>query len=168
MDDEADFRQFVSRRQRSLLKTAWLLTGDWGSAEDLVQTTLLKIWTRWSRVGEDAHVDGYARKVMLSIYLGWRRRRWTGERPTAFLPDRPSPSGPSYEERHVLANAVQSLPPKQRAVIVLRYFDDLTERDTATVLDCSVGTVKSQTSKALSTLRRHPDLTSLDLEGSLT
>lgn len=120
MDDEAGFRQFVSRRQCGLLKTAWLLTGDWGRAEDLAQLTLLKVWTRWSRVGDDADVDGYARKVMLSIYLGWRRRRWTGERPTAVLPERPSPSAPNYEERHVLADAVRSLPPRQRAVVVLR------------------------------------------------
>jgi len=171
MDDEAAFRQFVAHRQRDLLRTAWLLTGDWGSAEDLVQATLLKVWTRWARVVRpcgQAGVDGYARTVMLSIYLGWRRRRWTGERPTALLPERASPAGPSSEVRHIVADAVRSLPPRQRAVIVLRYFDDLTERDTAAALGCSVGTIKSQTSKAFDTLRRHPDLSSVTLEGSLT
>lgn len=167
MADEAGFRQFVAGRQHGLLRTAWLLTGDWSSAEDLVQTTLLKVWTRWPRVGDGSNVDGYARTVMLSIYLGWRRRRWTGEHPTALLPERPAPAATSHEEHQVLVDAVRSLPPRQRAVIVLRYLDDLTERDTAAALGCSVGTIKSQTAKALATLRLHPDLTHADLEGSL-
>lgn len=169
MADEAGFRQYVTLRQRALLQTAWLLTGDWAGAEDLVQATLLTMWGRWGRIstGRDhASLDGYARRVLLSTYLGWRRRRWHGERPTQVLPDTVVPAPDSYEVRHVMADAVRSLPPRQRAVIVLRYFEDLTERDTAAALDCSVGTVKSQTSKALATLRRHPDLTGLDLEGS--
>ena len=171
MDDRDGFRQFVVSRQRGLLRTAWLLVGDWASAEDLVQATLLKVWSRWPRVAEwegtGGGVDGYARRVLLSIHLGWRRRGWNSEHPTAVLPDRavlPPPT--TYEERHVVSGAVRSLPPRQRAVIVLRYFDDLTERDTAAALGCSIGTVKSQTSKAMESLRRHPDLSSFDLEGS--
>ncbi len=82
------------------------------------------------------------------------------------LPDSAAPARDSFEVRHVMADAVRSLPPRQRAVVVLRYVKDLTERDTAEALGRSLGTVKSQTSKALATLRRHPDLTSLDLEGS--
>jgi len=103
---------------------------------------------------------------MINQHLDWRRRRWHGEVPTEVLPERAGADGSSPELAHVLAAAVRDLPPRRRAVVVLRYFEDLTEAATAAAMGCSVGTVKSQSSKALASLRRHPDLTDLQLEGS--
>ncbi|WP_340290527.1 SigE family RNA polymerase sigma factor [Aquipuribacter hungaricus] len=178
MDEAAGFRQYVLRRQRELLRVAWLLCGDWGAAEDLVQTALAKAWLRWDRLDHDIDEDrvahAYVRRILVSTSHDWRSRRWRGERPTALLPEpgrdqlRQSQDERSLEVRWVLVAAVQALPPRQRAVIVLRYFDDATEADTAAALGCSVGTVKSQTSKALTALRRHPGLPELQMQGSTT
>ena len=99
---------------------------------------------------------------MINQHLDWRRRRWHGE----VLPEQAGLERSSPELAHVVAAAVRDLPPRQRAVVVLRYFEDLTETATAAAMGCSVGTVKSQASKALAALRRHPDLTDLQLEGS--
>ncbi|WP_432571121.1 SigE family RNA polymerase sigma factor [Kineococcus sp. SYSU DK005] len=172
MDAAEDFRLFVSSRQQALLGTAWLLTGNWATAEDLVQTALVRAWPHWRRIGGARGVNGregadaYVRRIMVNQALDWRRRRWRGEVPTADLPDLPVPAGLGPEVHHVLLTAVRALPPRQRAVIALRFYEDLTEVDTAAALDCSVGTVKSQTSKALATLRRHPALHELDLQES--
>ena len=172
MDAAEDFRLFVSRRQQALLGTAWLLTGDWATAEDLVQAALVRAWPHWRRIGGTRGTNGregadaYVRRIMVNQALDWRRRRWRGEVPTADLPDLPVPAGLGREVHHVLLTAVRALPPRQRAVIALRFYEDLTEVDTAAALDCSVGTVKSQTSKALATLRRHPALHELALQES--
>ena len=172
MNAAEDFRLFVAGRQRGLLRTAWLLTGDWATAEDLVQVTLMRAWPHWRRIGGTYARDGregadaYVRRVMVNQALDWRRRRWCGEVPTADLPELPVPAGWGREVHHVLLGAVRALPPRQRAVIALRFYEDLTEVDTAAALDCSVGTVKSQTSKALATLRRHPALHELGLQES--
>ena len=166
MDAGEDFRRFVVGRQRSLLRTAWLLTGDWASAEDLVQTTLITAWPRWARISTTANPDAYVRRILVNKSHDWRRRRWHGEIPTAAVPEGPAAEGPDAELTRGLVQALRGLPPRQRTVIVLRYFDDLTEVETAAAMDCAVGTVKSQTSKALAALRRHPDLADLQLEGS--
>lgn len=165
MDAADDFRRYVVGRQRALLRTAWLLTGDWATAEDLVQTALIRAWPHWSRIAAGAGADAYVRRIMVNKSIDWRRRRWQGEVPTQQLPEPAVPAGdPDLE--HVLVLAVRSLPPRQRAVIVLRYFDDLSEIATAAAMDCAVGTVKSQTAKALATLRRHPALADLQLQES--
>lgn len=147
-----EFTEFVAARTPALLRTAYLLTGDWAAGEDLLQTTLEQCWRRWGRLGE--HPEPYVRQAMLRTFLSWRRRRWTGETPTEELPEVVAADPMSaYDEREQLWRALQRLPRRQRAVIVLRYFDDLSEQETAAVLGVAVGTVKSQSSKALAALR---------------
>lgn len=159
--DEVDVEAFVQARGPALQRTAYLLTGDWALAEDLLQTSLAKSYLAWGRI---RHVDpeGYVRKVMVNTHASWWRRRWRGERPTEQLPDTPRPDGTAaVDDRLALAVALRRLPPRQRAVIVLRYYNDLTEAATAEVLGCAVGTVKSQTNKALASLRGDPALAAL-------
>ncbi len=153
--------EFIGRNSRVLLRSAWLLTGNWASAEDLVQTSLLQSWLHWDAIEADAP-DLYVRRVLMNTFLSGQRRRWTRERPMAELPDRAAADElNSTELRHVIWRALSGLPAKQRAVVVLRYFNDLSEAQAAHVLDCSVGTVKSQTSRALARLRSIPELQSL-------
>ncbi|WP_407344267.1 SigE family RNA polymerase sigma factor [Pengzhenrongella phosphoraccumulans] len=166
MDPAEDFRGFVVDRQRALLRTAWLLTGNWSAAEDLVQAALIRAWPHWERVGGGVAAYAYVRQVMVNLSIDWRHRRWRGEVPTEHLPDVMRAAGTDLDLQQVLVGAVRALPPRQRAVVVLRYFDDLSEIDTAAAMGCTVGTVKSQTSKALATLRGKPDLVDLQLLGS--
>jgi RNA polymerase sigma-70 factor (sigma-E family) len=165
LDTAEDFRRYVVLRQRALLRTAWLLTDDWQTAEDLVQTALIRAWPHWDRIGGGAGADAYVRRIMINKSTDWRRRRWRGEVPTEFLPDVAS-RGSDAELQHMLVLAVRALPPRQRAVMVLRYFDDLSEIETAAAMGCAVGTVKSQTSKALANLRHQPVLVDLQPLGS--
>jgi RNA polymerase sigma-70 factor (sigma-E family) len=151
---EDDFREFVAARSPALLRTAYLLTGDWATAEDLLQTALTKIYLAWRRLGEIEAVEPYARRVLVNTSISWWRRRWHGERPTEVLPERAVADRVDEQlERDALWRHVQSLPARQRAVLVLRFYEDLSEAQTAAILDISTGTVKSQTSRALSTLR---------------
>lgn len=158
MQEPDGFREFVAARSPALLRSAWLLTGDEALAQDLVQTALARVWPRWSGLAEPGRAEAYVRRVMVTTYVNWWRRRWRGEQPMAELPDR----GSSFDEyavvevRHDLAIVLATLTPRQRAVVVLRYFEDLTEAQTAEALGCSVGTVKSQAHKALARLRKHP------------
>lgn len=167
MDKAGEFRAFVLRSQRHLMQTAWLLTGDWGSAEDLVQSALSRTWSRWDRIREMEGPDAYVRRMMVNKSIDWRHRRWSGEIPTAALPDGAAVEA-DVDLRLAVAAALRSLPPRQRAVIVLRFFDDVSEADTANAMGCSRGTVKSQTSKALASLRRQPLLSEMGLQGSAT
>jgi len=157
MGDRAEFDDFVVGCSPRLLRTSYLLTRDHALAEDLLQTALTKAWFAWPRVGGDA--EPYVRKILVNTYASWWRRKWNGEHPTDDLPD--AASGDHAEgasTAHDLWAALDRLPRRQRAVIVLRYFEDLTEAETARLLDCSVGTVKSQTSKAFAKLRIDPAL----------
>lgn len=149
-----EFEEFVAARSTALWRSAYLLTGDRHRAEDLLQAALVKAWRRWGRVEQP---EPYVRAAIASTYTDWWRRRWNGEVPTGELPDRPGPSDTAHAEvrRDVLA-ALATLPRGQRAVVVLRFFDDLTEQQTAEALGVTVGTVKSQTSRALATLRTSP------------
>lgn len=148
------FDAFVAARGDALWRSAWLLTGDSHLAEDLVQTALGKSWPAYSRVSASGSFEAYVRRVLFTTYVSWWRRKWNGERPTERLPEVAQPE--EHAGRSDLVDALRRLPKGQRAVIVLRYFEDLTERQTAEVLGCSVGTVKSQTSRALATLRTSP------------
>lgn len=152
MEVSPTFEEYVATRGRALWKSAWLLTGDAHRAEDLVQTALVKCWRRWDKIAADGSVDGYVRRAMVTTFTDWRRRRWTGEVPTADLPKDWSADADLAVRRDVLS-ALALLPRGQRAVIVLRFYDDLTEAQTAEALGVSVGTVKSQTARALKTLR---------------
>jgi RNA polymerase sigma-70 factor (sigma-E family) len=154
------FEEFVAARSPRLLRTAYLLTRDHGLAEDLLQTALTKAYLAWSRV--DGDPEPYVRRILVTTYASWWRRKWNGEHPTETLPD----TGRHDEragESGDLWDALGRLPRRQRAVVVLRYFEDLTEAQTADLLGISTGTVKSQTSKALAKLRIDPSLADPDL-----
>lgn len=148
----SSFDEFVASRGAALWRSAWLLTGDDQLGEDLVQTALGKSWPAWERVSASGSFEAYVRRVMYTTYVAWWRRRWNGERPTADLPERPD-LPVTTELRQDLVRASATLPKRQRAVVVLRYFEDLSERQTAELLGCSVGTVKSQTARSLAALR---------------
>jgi len=147
------FAAFVRDRSAGLARTAFLLTADRHVAEDLLQTTLVKVADRWSRIAATGDPTPYIRKVMLNTAISWRRRRWHGELPTATLPEVLSSETTTSHVEERLRAALAQVPPRQRAALVLRYYDDLTEAETAAALGCSVGTVKSQTSKGLARLR---------------
>ena len=149
MSDRESFEEYVAARRGALLRTAYLLTGQHQDAEDLVQVALLKVVPKWSRIADDP--EPYVRKVLVHESISrWRRRRWR-EVHTDRLPDAPT-EGPGAD-RVALRQALARLAPRQLAVVVLRYFDDLTERETAALLGISVGTVKSQARDALARLR---------------
>jgi RNA polymerase sigma-70 factor (sigma-E family) len=155
--DETEFDAFVVARSPGLLRTAFLLTGDRQRAEDLLQTALTKAWFVWSRI--EWEPEAYVRRIMATTSASWWRRRWISETPTSDLPETGVP--PESElaaERNDLWLALQHLPPRQRAVVVLRYLEDRSEAETAQLLDCSPGTVKSQAAKALAKLRVDPAL----------
>lgn len=152
MRDEAGFRAFVETNGASLLHAARLLTGDHHRGEDLVQTALTKLYLKWGRV--DAPV-AYARKAMVNAHIDAQRRRWWGERPTEELPEpAPDDSGLSTSDhRDELRRLLAGLPARDRAVVVMRYYCDLSEQDTAATLGIPVGTVKSSCARALARLR---------------
>ncbi|MDI1460032.1 SigE family RNA polymerase sigma factor [Catellatospora sp. KI3] len=152
---EEEFRDFVTARSAALLRTAYLLAGDWSTAEDLLQTALTKTYLAWKRLGQIEAVEPYARRVLVNTATSWWRRRWHGERPTEFLPERAAPDNLEEQlDRDVLWKHVKALPTRQRAVLVLRFYEDMSEAQTAAMLQISPGTVKSQTSRALGTLRQ--------------
>jgi RNA polymerase sigma-70 factor (sigma-E family) len=152
---EEEFREFVTARSGALLRTAYLLAGDWSTAEDLLQTALTKTYLAWKRLGQIEAVEPYARRVLVNTATSWWRRRWHGERPTEFLPETAAPDRlDEHLDRDVLWKHVKALPARQRAVLVLRFYEDMSEAQTAAMLDISAGTVKSQTSRALGTLRK--------------
>ncbi|MET7707231.1 SigE family RNA polymerase sigma factor [Micromonospora sp. NPDC005413] len=161
---EEQFREFVAARSAALLRTAYLLTGDWATAEDLLQTALTKTYLAWKRLGGIEAVEPYARRVMVNTSTSWWRRRWHGERPTEVLPERAGVDEIEQQlDRDLLWRHLKELPNRQRAVLVLRYYEDMSEAQTAAMLDISPGTVKSQASRALATLRRRMGADAPDL-----
>jgi RNA polymerase sigma-70 factor (sigma-E family) len=151
--DDAGFRAFVEANGATLLHAARLLTGDHQRGEDLVQTALIKLYLKWGRI--DAPLP-YARRALVNAHIDQSRRRWWGERPTETLPEAPAdePSDTSAaDSRDELRRMLAGLAPKERAVVVLRYYCDLSEQDTAATLGVPVGTVKSTCSRALTRLR---------------
>lgn len=149
---EDDFREFVRSRSAALLGTAYALTGDRGLAEDLLQSALLSTYRHWRRVRHYEHPDAYVRRVLANQHISWWRRRRVVEA-DARPPDRPGPADDSVEERDELWRALRRLPPRTRAVVVLRYWEDLSEAEVAQTLGCSIGTVKSSASRGLARLR---------------
>ena len=154
--DEADFRAFVAARSTSLLWFAHLLTGDRHAAEDIVQTALAKTAAGWSRVRHKENPEGYVRRAIVNTHLNAMRRRPWREQPRGDVPELATDRRPEsdLDERDAMWHALSGLPPRQRAVLVLRYYEDLSESDIAEVLGCSRGTVKSQAAKGLLHLRR--------------
>lgn len=150
-----DFEQYVARRQPALLRTAYLLTGDPHTAEDLLQTALARAWLAWPRIREPAGVDAYVRRILINTQRSlWRRRR-VAELLTASVPEPPDDEADATPDLHqVLWTALAGLPQQQRATLVLRYYEDLPNPEIAEVLGVSVGTVKSNASRALTNLRQ--------------
>jgi RNA polymerase sigma-70 factor (sigma-E family) len=157
-EQDKSFSTFVSARSRHLLQTAYLLTGDRHRAEDLLQTALTRAYLRWDRiVSEDP--EGYVRRTLANAHIDWWRRKPWREEPTAELPEVAMPDQASaYDVREAVLQALAGLSRRQRAVVVLRYYEDLSEAEIAGVLGCSAGTVKSAASRAMTKLRAHPGL----------
>jgi RNA polymerase sigma-70 factor (sigma-E family) len=149
-----EFSAFVATRQSRLQRMAWLLTGDWQLAEDLVQDALAKSWRHWRRVERADDVDAYVRRVIVNTFISSRRRRWRNERPAAEVDEQPATDGASAVlTRIVVADALTRLNKRQRTVVVLRFFEDMSVLEAARTLAWPIGTVKSTTSKALDQLR---------------
>ncbi|RKN50563.1 SigE family RNA polymerase sigma factor [Micromonospora endolithica] len=144
MNTPEGFDDFVVTRSPRLLRTAFLLTRDWALAEDLLQTALARAWEAWRRVEGDP--EPYVRRIIVNAYASSWRRRWRGELPTADLPEPAGLADPyaNLDDRERLWRALGALPRRQRAVLVLRYFEDLSEAETAEALGCSIGTVKNR------------------------
>lgn len=152
-----EFDDFVRTRSASLLRAAYLLTGDQHHAEDLVQSALLRTFRSWKRLHRNGNAEAYTRKVMYNLQVArWRRPR-IREHFEAEIDGRAGSGGhaDSITRQVVVRQALAQLPPRQRAVIVLRFFERFSVLEAAAVLNCSEGTVKSQTAKALSTLRKY-------------
>jgi RNA polymerase sigma-70 factor (sigma-E family) len=167
MAEPLAFRAFVQCYSGELQRMAWMLTGDWAAAEDLVQEALIAAWPHWEGLTRPDTPQLYVRKVMVRSFVRGRKRRWVGEMPTATVPDRVAYSATStdIDLREALRVALGKLPTRQRAVLALRYFADLSEADTAKILGCSVGTVKAHSSKAMASLRKNGGLAGLLTEG---
>ena len=154
------FDDLVDARSPALLRTAYLLTGDWSSAEDLLQSAFAKTWFRWKRIEDPQAGESYVRQVMYTTYCKWYRRKWRGEISTGFLPDTQAVADAysRIDEQDGLGRALAELTPKTRAILVLRFFEDLTEAQVAHTLGCSIGTVKSTTHRGLAKLRESTQL----------
>ncbi|WP_100447393.1 SigE family RNA polymerase sigma factor [Glycomyces xiaoerkulensis] len=154
---DEEFREYVAARSASLHRAAYLLTGNWATAEDLVQTTLTKTYLAWGRIRTTDSVDAYARRVLYNTNASWWRKRSNREKPSEIVDDRPDASR-DFAERTAVRDAmwrhVAALPKRQRAVLVLRYYENRTDAQIAEILGISTGTVKSQASRALAGLRK--------------
>jgi RNA polymerase sigma-70 factor (sigma-E family) len=153
VSDQA-FAALFEGRAAALRRTAYLLCGDWHRAEDLTQTAFAKLFAAWPRLRDEGAAEAYLRRTLLRTFLDDNRRGWRREYPTEVLPETLLAASPMSDERIVLLTALAAVAPRQRASLVLRYYDDLSLEATAEVLGCSVGTVKSNTSRGLDSLRR--------------
>ncbi|WP_238009214.1 SigE family RNA polymerase sigma factor [Dactylosporangium sp. AC04546] len=149
---EHAYREYVAANLERLRRTAYLLCGDWHTADDLTSTVLVKLFRHWRRAVAFEHLDAYVRRMLVRAWLDERRRPWRREAAMAVLPEPPTPSE-DPDQRLAVLTLLDELPPRRRAVLVLRYFCDLSVEETAEALGCSEGTVKSQSSRALDTLR---------------
>ena len=160
---DAEFRDFMHGRWPAMVRLAYALTGDQGHAEDVAQAAFARAYASWPKVRRTENPEGYVRRIVINE----NRNRFRKQRVTERLTDAPPEPGPGtgiadatsqYDERSALMAALRRLGPRQRAVVVLRYWLGLTEAEAAAELNCSVGTVKSQASRALATLRQSTEL----------
>jgi RNA polymerase sigma-70 factor (sigma-E family) len=159
--DNPAFRDYVTARGRSLLRTAYLLTGNMADAEDLVQSALAKTYQAWDRIEDRAALDGYVRRAMVNTHISWWRRRRLDEFPTDEIPDQAVADHSGSSDLHeTLRRAIDRLPQRMRAAVMLRFYDDMTEAEVADVLGVSLGTVKSTVSRAVAKLRIDSELQS--------
>ncbi|EID55070.1 SigE family RNA polymerase sigma factor [Saccharomonospora xinjiangensis] len=151
---DGEFSRFFVERAQNLRATAYMLCGDWHRAEDITQAALTKLYVVWPKLAKHDALVSYARKVVIRTFLAENRRLWRRrERLTHDLPEQVAHEGET-EQRMLVRAALSRVPPRQRAVLVLRYWEDLSVEQTAAVLGCSNGTVKSQTARGLAALRR--------------
>ncbi len=156
---ELAFRDYVTSRSGSLLRMAYLLTHNRADAEDLVQAALTKTYQAWDRIEDHGAVDGYVRRAIVNTHISWWRRRRVEEYPTDEIPDRPVGDHTGDSEIHdALRRAIERLPQRMRAAVVLRYYEDMSEAEIAAALGVSLGTVKSTVSRAVAKLRIDADL----------
>jgi RNA polymerase sigma-70 factor (sigma-E family) len=151
---DAEFADYVAARLPSFRRLALLLTQDWHRADDLVQVAITKLYVHWGKAKAADSIDAYARAIIVREFLTERRSSWA--RRVNLNSQVPERAAPSFDQDRSLDlhNAIAALPPRQRAVLVLRFYSDLTVEQSAEVLGCTPGTVKSQTAKALDSLRR--------------
>ncbi|MBX6722928.1 MAG: SigE family RNA polymerase sigma factor [Dactylosporangium sp.] len=149
--EEAEFRQYVGARMERLRRTAFLYCRDWHTADDLVGTTLVKLYEHWRRAQQAENLDAYVHGILVHAWLDEQRRPWRRERVVERPPDRAQPSAPPSDGD--LLALLADLPPGRRACLVLRFYCDLSVEQTAEILGVSTGTVKSQTARALEALR---------------
>ncbi|GAB4046240.1 SigE family RNA polymerase sigma factor [Catellatospora paridis] len=152
-ESDGDFTEYVSARLERLHRTAYFMCGDTHTADDVVQATLLSLYGRWRHARSADNLDGYVYRIMTRRFLDLKRSRWSRVFLRDTVPERPTPADDSVEHRDSLIAALQQLPKGQRAILVLRYFSDLSVESTAQALGCSTGNVKSQCSRGLATLR---------------
>ncbi|WP_432982367.1 SigE family RNA polymerase sigma factor [Dactylosporangium sp. CA-233914] len=154
MTPEQSYREYVAGNLERLRRTAFLLCGDWHTADDLAATVLVKLYRHWRRASQFENLDAYVRRILMRAWLDERRRPWRRESATEELPE-PAAGAGDLDRRLAVLSLLGSLPPRRRAVLVLRYFCDLSVEETAEALGCSEGTVKSQAARALESLRAH-------------
>jgi RNA polymerase sigma-70 factor (sigma-E family) len=152
-DRDRDYAGYVTERLPWLRQLAYLLTQDWHRADDVVQTTIMQLYTHWQRVSQVENPDGYTRTVLVRSFLGERRRWGSRVQLTAEPPDIPTRVA-DHASQVAVRTALAEVPPRQRATLVLRFYCDLSVEQVADVLRCSPGTVKSQTARGLDALRR--------------
>jgi RNA polymerase sigma-70 factor (sigma-E family) len=151
--DEVAFREYVTARMESMRRLAYLLCHDWHTADDLVSMSIAKLYRHFPRVRDDVRIDGYVRRILLRVWLDERRRPWRREEPTEVLPEVSSSVEHDVVDRAELLDLLEGMPPGRRAAVVLRVYCDLSVEETAEILGCSTGTVKSQTARGLEGLR---------------
>jgi RNA polymerase sigma-70 factor (sigma-E family) len=154
--ERAEFAEFVAARSAALHRAAYLMVGETSLAQDLVQEALTKTYAAWPRLHDKGNAEAYTRKAITTTAISWfRRKGWSHERSSAELPDRATPGHDDQVAQSTwLWECLMTLPVRQRAAIVLRYYEDLTEAQTAETMGCAVGTVKSQVSAGLAKLRQ--------------
>lgn len=150
---DEEFSEYVAARRTTLRRTAYLISGDWHLAEDLVQTALTKLYVAWPRLRRQGNVDAFARRIVVNAHIDERRRPWRRERAALEGIDVAAEEGLPVEDQSALVDALAALPIGQRQVVVLRYFTGLSVEETARDLGCSTGNVKSQTSHGLARLQ---------------
>jgi RNA polymerase sigma-70 factor (sigma-E family) len=154
MGDEADFTEYVRAHAPWLRKVAYLLCGDWHRADDLVQVGVTKLYTNWHRANRAWNLNGYARRTLVNTFLAEQRTSWRRLVDLRETDDDVVVRDPDQDAALDLRHALTSLPPRQRATVVLRYYCDMSVDEVARTLGCSAGTVKSQTAHGITALRR--------------
>jgi RNA polymerase sigma-70 factor (sigma-E family) len=159
--DEAEFREYVGARLDQLRRVAYLMCHDWHTADDVVAVTLDKLFQRWRQARNAANVNAYVNRMLINAWLDERRRPWRRETVTEVVPERAAPkSGSTTVDETGIMSLLRSLPARNRAVLILRFYCDLSVEETAQVLDIPAGTVKSQTARGLEALRAAIDVRS--------